>query len=162
MAECGICLGSLFEHEQPIASSSTSSPPLLIERKVVSIACGHVYHDDCIRDWFREKGRQSNWKCINSCSQKPTPASIRPLFFGGNPWEQAEKEQLGSSNRLLKGKAKALEGKVSELSVDSSGKEMHRVLGPGGVADLIKEMKRFEEEEWVNVGEDEELRVSST
>ena len=49
---------------------------------------------------------------------------------------------------------------MSELSIESSGKEMQRVLGQGGVADLIKEMKRFKEEEWVEVGEDEQLRVS--
>lgn len=159
MAECSICLDPLFQHEPPIASSSSSQPPLLVQRKVVSLPCGHVFHDHCIQAWFDEKGRPSNWKCICNCTQKPTKATKITLFFAGNAWAEAERELNSTPSAAIKGKARALEGKVSELSVDSSGKEMQRVLGLGGVIALIQEMKRLKEDEWVELKEDEQLKV---
>lgn len=159
MADCHICLEELFTLGEPSGRALSSHTPLP-DLDVVSFACGAVVHKVCADKWLATFRDDKKWVCAHC--RMDQPRRPQKLFFAGQPYAAARAVE-DSNNRGggLKGKARALETRVAGLGIETGGKEMQRVLGSGGVADLIKEMSRYRDDEWASCKDDGELRVSS-
>ncbi|XP_054735068.1 E3 ubiquitin-protein ligase RFWD3 isoform X1 [Anastrepha obliqua] len=50
------------------------------EHRLVSLRCGHLFGDACIRRWLAESARQSGFKACPQCKTKATNRDIRCLY----------------------------------------------------------------------------------
>ncbi|XP_031619782.1 E3 ubiquitin-protein ligase RFWD3-like [Contarinia nasturtii] len=48
------------------------------EHRLVSLKCGHLFGDSCIRRWIHECAPQA--KCCPTCKNKAAPRDLRPLY----------------------------------------------------------------------------------
>jgi len=50
------------------------------EHRLVSLRCGHLFGESCIRRWLNESQRQSSVKVCPQCKNKATFRDIRHLY----------------------------------------------------------------------------------
>ncbi|KAI8318448.1 hypothetical protein GQ54DRAFT_341840 [Martensiomyces pterosporus] len=123
---CSVCQEKLSYDTQSssasasLSSGSTPNAGCDGQSKVLALCCGHVYHQACICDWFKQSRKKTCPICRRA--QKGTPLE---LFLHDDSSGDASRETVGRLNDLvtengkLREKIKALGESVSSVQEEN-------------------------------------------
>ncbi|CAD7003287.1 unnamed protein product [Ceratitis capitata] len=88
------------------------------EHRLVSLRCGHLFGDSCIRRWLAESARQSGIKACPQCKAKATNRDIRCLYAKRlRAIDRSEEHRLRDQLEEERRRAQSLQTEVAALKI---------------------------------------------
>ncbi|XP_036337320.1 E3 ubiquitin-protein ligase RFWD3 [Rhagoletis pomonella] len=115
------------------------------EHRLVSLRCGHLFGDSCIRRWLTESARQSGIKACPQCKAKATNRDIRCLYAKRlRAIDRSEEHRLRDELEAERRRSQSLQTEVAALkmtnkvvamqleSMSADNERMKQLLRAGG------------------------------
>uniref|UniRef100_A0A034VM25 RING-type E3 ubiquitin transferase n=1 Tax=Bactrocera dorsalis TaxID=27457 RepID=A0A034VM25_BACDO len=116
------------------------------EHRLVSLRCGHLFGDSCIRRWLAESARQSGNKACPQCKAKAAIRDIRCLYAKRvRAIDRSEEHRLRDQLEIERCRSQSLQTEVSALkmahqlvtiqmkNLQADNDRMKQILRNGGV-----------------------------